>query len=67
MVGPSISDDKRTDGMRRLKIGFVGLVGVSGGLIAIQGGAPLSLVALAVLGGLLTGGALLWYLNWSLN
>lgn len=48
----------------RLKTGFVLLVGLSGGLMAFQGGASILVVVLATIGGLLAGGALLWYLLW---
>lgn len=51
-------------GSRRLKGAFVALVGVSGGLVAVQGGAAPLVVVLAVLGGLLAGIALLAYLRW---
>ncbi|MFP8955935.1 hypothetical protein ACLI4Y_04345 [Natrialbaceae archaeon A-CW3] len=52
------------DSLRRMKIGFVLLVGLSGGMMAIQGGAPPLVIGLATLTGLLAGGALLWYLTW---
>lgn len=48
----------------RLAIGFVLLVGLSGGMIALQGGASPVSVAGAVAGGLLAGSALTWYLYW---
>ncbi|WP_265108132.1 hypothetical protein [Halosolutus halophilus] len=51
-----------TSASTRLAIGFVLLVGLSGGTIALQGGASLVVVAGAVLGGLLVGSALTWYL-----
>ncbi|GEM_PF-5820628 len=47
---------------RRLMAGFVLLVGLSGGLMAVQGGAPAAVVAVATAGGLVAGGLLLWYL-----
>jgi membrane associated rhomboid family serine protease len=63
MVGP-ISQEERSAAMTRLKIGVVLLVGASGGLIALHGGAgPLVLVA-ATVGGLVVGGLLMWYLSW---
>lgn len=46
----------------RLAIGFVLLIGLSTGLIALQGGASMIGIGLAVLVGLLAGGGLLWYL-----
>ena len=51
-------------GFGRLKAGFVVLVGCSSGLMAVQAGASVVAVGLATLGGLLAGGALLWYLLW---
>jgi hypothetical protein len=62
MVGPSLSEEKRRVASRRLKLGFVGLVGVSSGLVALAGGAT-TIQALATLGvGLVVGGLLLRYL-----
>ena len=57
------ADDE--NGRRRLQAGFVLLVGVSGGSIALQGGASPVGIVLATLGGLACGGALLWYLTWA--
>lgn len=51
------------DGRKRLRWGFVALVGASGGLVALQGDASLPVVGLATLAGALVGGALLWYLT----
>ncbi|WP_306052417.1 hypothetical protein [Natronococcus wangiae] len=51
----------------RLAIAFVLLVGLSGGLIAIQGDASPTEIGLAVFGGLVAGGGLLWYLSWILE
>lgn len=64
MVGPSATEEERDESRRRLKAGFVLLVGVSGTLIAIQGGASLPVLAAATLIGLVAGGVLLWYLTW---
>jgi len=47
---------------RRLLAGFVLLVGLSGGLMALQGGASVPAIGVATAGGLVAGGALLWYL-----
>lgn len=60
---PSGSADG-ADANAQLKAGFVLLVGLSGGLIAIQGGAPPAVIGAAILGGIVAGGALLWYLVW---
>lgn len=51
----------------RFAIVFVLLVGFSGGLIALQGDASLTEIGLAILGGLVAGGGLLWYLYWILE
>jgi len=64
MVGPSLSDEDRAVASRRLKFGFVGLVGCSGGLVALSAGAAPTQVAGAALVGLVLGWALLVYLRW---
>lgn len=50
---------------RRLKLGFVALVGLSGGMIALQANASLLIVAASILSGIAVGAALLWYLLWA--
>jgi len=62
MVGPSLSDEKRRVASRRLKLGFVALVGVSAGLVALAGGATTAQALVALASGLAVGTALLWYL-----
>lgn len=63
MVGPSLSEEEQRERRRRLKTGFVVLVGVSAGMIAFQGGAdPASILAVTV-AGLLLGVALVYYLS----
>lgn len=57
MVGP-ISREERRSASRRLKIGFVLLIGISAGLITLQGDPTLVVFALAVLCGLVVGVAL---------
>lgn len=54
MVGP-VSDEERNSFTVRLKIGVVLVVGLSCGLMAVQGGAPLPFVAGAVAVGLVVG------------
>lgn len=54
MVGPTTREERRS-ASRRLKLGFVALVGISGGLITLQGDVSLLLTILAVLVGLLAG------------
>jgi ammonia channel protein AmtB len=63
MVGPSLSEEDRAAATQRLKLGFVALVGCSGGLVALTAGAtaPQALAAVAV--GLIVGGALIVYLG----
>lgn len=63
---PDSDPDRQGDsrGRKQLGAGFVLLVGLSGGMMALQGGATIATVGLATLGSLLAGGALLWYLYW---
>ncbi|MFT4885068.1 MAG: membrane associated rhomboid family serine protease [Natronomonas sp.] len=61
MTGP-ISREDRAKTMRWVKVIFVLLVGASAGLITSQGDASLKIVVGAVVGGLLVGVALVWYL-----
>lgn len=62
MVGPSITDEERAAASTRLKVGFVLLVGVSGGLVSLQvEPTPLQFLG-AVAGGLLVGALLLAFL-----
>lgn len=61
MVGP-MSDEERHAGSQRLYAGFVLLVGVSAGLMALSGGATLLQTMIVLLGGLAIGACLLWYL-----
>lgn len=66
MVGPSISDDERRVANTRLQVGFVVLVGLSGGLVATQAGATLLQIGGAIAGGLVLGAVLLlWLRRWS--
>ncbi|RXK46756.1 hypothetical protein [Halorientalis pallida] len=57
MVGP-VSNDERASFTRRLKIGFVVLVGISSGLITLQGNPSPVVLAGAVVGGLVLGALL---------
>ncbi|WP_207587504.1 hypothetical protein [Halomontanus rarus] len=56
--------DDDDGGQTQLKVGFVLLVGLSGGLIALQGDASPTVMGLATLGGVVAGGLLVWYLSW---
>lgn len=61
MVDPVSSGDRERT-FRWLKIGTVLLVGLSAGLISVQGDAGPMFVAGAALAGLVVGAALVWYL-----
>lgn len=61
MVGP-ISQEERQSKMVQLKIGVALLVGVSGGLVALQGDASLPIIGGAVVAGTVLGVALAWYI-----
>jgi len=61
MVGP-ISNAERSSFALRVKIGITVLVGVSAGLITLQGDPSLLVIVGAVVGGLVVGGLLVWYL-----
>jgi membrane associated rhomboid family serine protease len=54
VVGP-VSDEERSDATFRIKAGIVLFVGLSAGLITLNGDGPLWLSGLAVVAGLLTG------------
>jgi energy-converting hydrogenase Eha subunit A len=54
VVGP-ISDEERSDAVVRIKIAIVLFVGLSAGLITLQGDVPLWQSGVAVVVGLLTG------------
>jgi hypothetical protein len=62
MVGPSLTPEERDVANLRLKVGFVVLVAVSAGLVALQARASLAGVAVALVGGTLLGLVLLWFL-----
>jgi membrane associated rhomboid family serine protease len=61
MVGP-ISDEERSSFAFRVKVGITVLIGVSAGLITLQGDPSLPIIVGAVVGGLVVGGLLVWYL-----
>jgi hypothetical protein len=63
MVGP-MSEAERRAGSQRLAIGFIALVGVSAGIMALSGGATITQTALVTGVGLALGGALIWWLRW---
>jgi uncharacterized membrane protein YccC len=57
-----ISEDDRTQTLRWVKVGTVLLVGLSSGLVSLQGDASVESAAIAVGVGLLVGTGLVWYL-----
>jgi xanthosine utilization system XapX-like protein len=57
-----IPDEDRARTLRWVKVGAVLLVGLSAGLIAVQGGASPDMIAVSVAAGLLVGGTLVRYL-----
>ena len=57
------SPDGDDRGLTRLGVGFVFLIGLSGGTMALQGGASPTVTAAAVLASIAFGGGLLWYLR----
>lgn len=60
MVQP-VDPEERASFTRKLKLSLVAVVGLSGGLIAVQGDAPLPVVAATVAGGFVVGTALIWF------
>lgn len=63
MVGPSRSAAETRAMNRRLKLGFVLLVGLSGGLVALQLDPTLPQLGAAVATSLFAGFLLVWYLS----
>lgn len=63
MVGPSLSDDERDLANDRLAVGFVALVAVSGGLVALTAGGTLVQLAGGVAAGTVLGLLLLLFLR----
>jgi hypothetical protein len=61
VVGP-ISEGERAAFTKKLKVGVAALVGVSGGLVALQVDATLLQTVAAVAAGLAVGAVLAWYI-----
>jgi cyanate permease len=59
MVGPSLTDEERDAANLQLQAGFVVLVALSGGLVALAAGGTVAHLAAGVGGGLLLGLVLL--------
>ncbi len=66
MVGPS-RWERDESARRNLKYGFVVMVGLSAGLIGLQGGATTVQTGAFVLAGVLVGVGLLWYFSWTVG
>ena len=66
MVGPS-RWERDESARQNLKYGFVVMVGLSAGLIGLQGGASTVQTGVLVLAGVLVGVGLLWYLSWTVG
>jgi hypothetical protein len=62
VVGPSLTDGERRVANLRLKLGFVALVALSGGLVALQAGGSPAQVGAGLLSGLVVGLLLLAFL-----
>ncbi|WP_255149541.1 hypothetical protein [Halorarius halobius] len=60
MVGP-ISSEERSAFALKVKLALTALVAGSAGLIAVAGDASLPVVAAAVVGGVVAGAALIWF------
>lgn len=62
MVGP-VSNEERDAFTLKVKVAFVVLVGLSAGLITLQGDPTLPVVGAAILGGLAVGAVLAWLVS----
>lgn len=60
MVGP-VSSEERKSFTTRVKIGFTLLIGISTGLITLQGDPSLLVFLAAVVAGTAVGGVIVWY------
>jgi hypothetical protein len=60
MVGP-MSNEERAEGTFRIKLGATVIIGLSMGLITLQGDVPLWMTGVVVLAGLAVGAALVWF------
>ncbi|WP_396612266.1 hypothetical protein ACH9L7_02985 [Haloferax sp. S1W] len=62
MVGPSLSDDETRLANSRIKLGFIALISISSGLIAVTADATLVQAGIAALAGLVVGWLLTKYI-----
>ena len=60
MVGP-VSQAEREETTKKVKLAFTALVGLSAGLVSLQMDPSPAMFVGAVVGGLLLGGPLIWY------
>lgn len=60
MVGPSITDDDRKQFLRRLKIGFAVLIGISMAMVTVYSGADLPVIIGVFAGTTALGGLFAW-------
>jgi len=60
MVGPA-SSEERASVTRKIKLGFTVLIGLSAGLVTLQGDPSPAVIGGAVLGGMVVGWLLIWY------
>lgn len=63
VVGSSMTNEERDVASRRLKVGFVALVGVSGALTALHAGGSSAVIAAGFVGGTALGVVLLWFVR----
>ncbi|SFK82906.1 hypothetical protein SAMN04487950_1309 [Halogranum rubrum] len=63
MVGPSLSDEEHRIASLQFKLGFVLVVGISAGIIALQAQGSLVQIGVAAVAGIVLGWLLLAYLT----
>jgi len=65
MVGPSLTGEEYEAGLSKVQVAVIGLVGLSGVLVAAYADASPGLVAASGLGGAVVGSILWRYLRWA--
>lgn len=63
MVDPTVPEADQRGQVRMLKTVFVVLVGLSGGLVALQGDASLPMVGASIFGAMVIGAVLVWHIS----